>query len=226
MECVEGIVGPGSFVDRLDPDARHGLQALGWVRSYANCEVAFLQGEAPGRMGLVIDGLVKVTVVDRSGRTALLDLRGPGDVIGMTETLDESPRSSTVTAVGRAQVQLFEIDEFRAFLARFGSARRAVSEVIAERLRESVAHRLRTAAPVQARLAGQLLRLAGDYGVALDDGAVAIVLPVTQDDLAMIVDASRDSVARTLMAWRRQRIVETGRRRITILSPDRLAACS
>lgn len=38
----------------------------------------------------------------------------------------------------------------------------------------------------------------------------------------MIITTSRDSVAKTLMIWRRQRIVETGRRQLTIIDPERL----
>ena len=212
-----------SFVDLLDASARRDLDSLGSLRAIGAGRLAFLQGEHPARVAIVESGLFKLTAEDDAGRTVFLGLRGSGDVIGLAASWDGSARSSSATSIGDAVIRMVDSAEFGAFVDRRPSAARASSRVLAERIRESVAHRLRMVYAVPERLAHQLLELSADYGTLLDGGAVLVELAVTQDDLATMIDASRDSVAKTLMQWRRQQIVETARRRITILDPRRLA---
>jgi CRP-like cAMP-binding protein len=49
-----------------------------------------------------------------------------------------------------------------------------------------------------------------------------ITLPLSQQDLAGLVMASRDAVAKTLRSWRTAGLVTTGRRSIVIVDPGRL----
>ena len=215
-----------SFLDLLDTTAQLDLETLGSLRVVATGQVAFLQGEHPARVALVVSGLLKLTSADDGGHTVFLGLRRPGDLIGLTELLDGQARSSSATSIGRSTVRMIGATDFQAFIDRSRSVLPAMSRTLAAQVRDSVTHRLRMAHAVPTRLADQLLELAADHGSALDDGTLLIDLPVTQDDLAMMIDASRDSVAKTLMQWRRQRIVETARRRITIVDPGRLATSS
>lgn len=211
-----------SFEERLDVAAASSLSMRGMVRIYRAGEVAFLQGERPGRVAVVVEGVVKVTATSEDGRSTILDLRDVGDGVGLMEALDEGPRTSTVTALSTAALRLMTADDFADFLARHPSAREAAAAVLADRVRRAVDDRLRSTDPVPIRLASCLLRLAADHGDRRDDDTFVIDLPLSQDDLAMIVCTSRDSVAKTLMVWRRQHIVETSRRCITILDPVRL----
>ena len=83
--------------------------------------------------------------------------------------------------------------------------------------------RLRQAAEdVPQRLAQCLVSLARLHGVE-EDGAVVVDLPLSQLDLANIVGASRDAVAKTLQSWRDSDLVRTSRRRIEMLDLDALA---
>jgi CRP/FNR family transcriptional regulator, cyclic AMP receptor protein len=71
------------------------------------------------------------------------------------------------------------------------------------------------------RVAMRLLELAETSGEALDD-KIRITVPLTQDDLAGWVAASREAVARALASLRKRGIVTTARREITIVDLDEL----
>lgn len=206
-------------MDRLSADVRAEVESGGIVRSFRSSEVAFLQGERAGRVGIVICGRAKLTAAGVEGKSVFLGLRCVGDGIGLMDVMDEAPRNSTVTAVGPLTLRVFSLDEFMTLFDNHRGLSSAVSSVLAERVRELGSQRLHSMCPVPTRLAECLLHLAEEHGEYRPDGALVIDLPFSQDDLAMIVATSRDSVAKTLMVWRRRRIVETSRRSITILDP-------
>jgi CRP-like cAMP-binding protein len=71
------------------------------------------------------------------------------------------------------------------------------------------------------RLAGLLLDLAEQGGDSSDD-ALMTILPLSQEELASLIGASRSTVARALSNWRSRRIVRTHQRNITIIDPTGL----
>jgi CRP/FNR family transcriptional regulator, cyclic AMP receptor protein len=74
------------------------------------------------------------------------------------------------------------------------------------------------------RLALLLIDLAEHYGTPGRAGSIVIQPPLSQSELASWVDSSRETVARALKVWRADGLVDTARRKITVLNPDRLRA--
>jgi CRP/FNR family cyclic AMP-dependent transcriptional regulator len=74
------------------------------------------------------------------------------------------------------------------------------------------------------RVAARLLELVERYGEPAGEGAVAIDLPLSQEELAGWTASSREAVAKALQTLRQLEIVSTERRRITVLDADALRA--
>ena len=74
---------------------------------------------------------------------------------------------------------------------------------------------------IAARVAGRLVELADRFGEAVPDG-VRISVPLSQDELAGWVGASREAVAKALRVLRDRGLVTTGRRTMTVLDLDGL----
>ena len=66
-----------------------------------------------------------------------------------------------------------------------------------------------------------MIELADRFGEP-DDGRIEIALPLSQEELAAWAGASREAVSKALQLLRSLGIVETGRRRITVLDIDAL----
>jgi CRP-like cAMP-binding protein len=62
--------------------------------------------------------------------------------------------------------------------------------------------------PVSERLARRLLALVEDYGADLS---------VSQEELAVFVGATRETVNRQLQVWKRMNLVELGRSRVRLI---------
>jgi CRP-like cAMP-binding protein len=71
------------------------------------------------------------------------------------------------------------------------------------------------------RLARFLLELADNHAHA-DPSRVEIEIPLTQEELASLITASRDTVVRAIALLRSRRLIATARRRITILDINAL----
>jgi CRP-like cAMP-binding protein len=74
---------------------------------------------------------------------------------------------------------------------------------------------------VAGRLAQRLLELSERFGSEREDG-IEIRLPLSQEELANWVGASREAVSKAFQLLRTLAVVETGRRRVTVRDVDAL----
>ena len=71
----------------LGESARNFLDTNSITMEYPRGNVLFREGEAAGEIFLVCSGKVKSTATSIEGRSAILRLSGPGDVLGMSAVL-------------------------------------------------------------------------------------------------------------------------------------------
>jgi CRP/FNR family cyclic AMP-dependent transcriptional regulator len=186
-----------------------------------------LTADQPGEMAyIVLDGTLKVSVLQTNGRELTLALLGPGEIVGELALADRARRSADVTAL--EPVVLVWLDR-----GTFEQLRRDIPG-ITENLLRLLARRLRLAnAQLQAmatldvhgRVARQLLALADVLGEELPDGGVRIPLRITQSDLAALVGATRVRVNEVLVGFtRRNHIAVDRQHRITVRNRAELEA--
>ncbi len=215
-----------SFVDRLPAASLERFRSLGRERSIRAGAALTLEGDVATRAWLVVDGLVKVESSHPDGRTPILGLRGRGELIGELGALDGEGRSATVTAVVPTTAREFASSELHDLLRADPDVALALLAHLTARLRDADRFRVSYMGDdVPRRLARCLLDLADRHGRPTSDGrGVEIDLPLSQEDLAGLVAASRDSVAKTLQSWRQRGLVTTARRSIVLVDRDRLVS--
>jgi CRP/FNR family transcriptional regulator, cyclic AMP receptor protein len=161
---------------------------------------------------VVLSGLVALTSTSDGGQQATLALIGPGGALGQesvlptTGVLESSP-------FGPADLETPQVDAV-AFvpcttLALPASELRGAFDrdpLIAAWLAASLGQRVRAlerglirslSFPVRERVLDVLLELAGTYGARRPWGVI-VELPLSQDDIAALVGATRESVNRAL----------------------------
>ena len=148
---------------------------------------------------------------------------GPSDMFGEMSILDPGPRMSTATAL--TDVEAVAMD--RAMLREWIAARPEVAEqllrILARRLRRMSTSRdemVFTDAP--GRIAKLLLRLAQRFGVQRD-GAVEVTHDLTQDEIAQLVGASRETVNKVLSDFTNRGWIRLRGKGVIISEADRLA---
>ncbi len=193
------------------------LLQRGGLRRFDSGEHLMHQGEPGDRVLVLLEGHVKASYVDASGREMVLSFRGPGDVLGELSFSNLEPRSSNVTAIEPVEAQALAASEFRTYLEDRPTAALTLIDVISRRFRD--ANRARAEfgdLDTVGRVASRLIELCERYGERTDAG-IEIGLPVTQEDLGSWTASSRASVAGALRTMRDWGWIRTERRRITVL---------
>lgn len=159
-------------------------------RELQNGEVLFREGDPPGSMFVVRQGMVRVSKHVRGGDKTLARL-GPGEFFGEMAILSGHARSATVTAEGAAL--LVEVDA-----KRFETMLKTQSE-IALRMIQNLAKRLEVAdamiailsqRDVKTRVILGLMREAEDNGLPGEQEG-AVVVPRDLDDLSEALGLER-----------------------------------
>ncbi|MFB7466559.1 Crp/Fnr family transcriptional regulator [Streptomyces sp. NPDC056224] len=208
------------FLARLENEDGTALRALGRELAFAPRDRLIHQNEPSSHILLVLHGWTKVTVAAPNGYQALLALRGPGDILGESAALTGRVRSATVTALEPVRAVAVDPETFRAFLAAFPAVALQLLALTSDRTRAADRRRLEFASlSVRERLAVLLLDLSRTHGRATAAG-VELTVPLTKEELAGAVGASREMVQRELKELRERGVVITGRRALVIVRPD------
>jgi CRP-like cAMP-binding protein len=212
----------GSLFDYLDTAAREFVLSSGAPRSFGTGEVLLRHGDPTDHVMVLVTGWVRVSVCTKDGQQVLFGLRGPGDVVGELAALNGWKRTATVHAVEDVRVVRLTRRQFLDCLRDRPDVVLAMAKQMADRLREAETVRVDLATlDVSRRVAGYLQRLADQHGVRGRDGVV-IGMPLTQQDIANRVGASRRAVCRSMALLRERRVVATTRRRIVLTRPEGL----
>ncbi|MFF4017764.1 Crp/Fnr family transcriptional regulator [Streptomyces sp. NPDC001843] len=208
------------FLARLEKTDRAALLALGHEMEFAPRGVLLHQSEPSSHVLFVVQGWTKVTAAAANGYEALLALRGPGDIIGESAALTGRTRSATVTALEEVRTVAVQRERFTDFLARSPAVSFALLGLASDRTRAADRRRLEFASmTVKERFATLLLDLTRTHGRRTDDG-IELSVPLSKQELAGSVGASREAVQRLLKELRERGVVLTGRRAMVIVRPD------
>jgi CRP/FNR family cyclic AMP-dependent transcriptional regulator len=186
-------------------------------RRFAHGDALVRQGELQSALFLVRVGAVRLAGILPAGREVVVAVLGPGDLFGETALLGE-PSPVEARAIGRAEVEALPIASLDAVLSRHPGSASELLRSLASRLhRTSAALEEALALDVRTRVSSTLCELAGRHGVR-DRLGVRVQLPITQEDLARMVGATRETVNRILGSLSSEGLIRSERRRFVI--PD------
>src|SRR6202047_2738567 len=176
-------------------DAQSFLDSAGVtrkVKEFKKAEVAYAQGEAAHSVMYLQSGGMKLTVVNESGKEAVVAILGPGDFFGEGCLAGQSICMATATTIAPTTVLVIEKDEMiRVLHEEHEFSDRFIAYMLARNVRveEDLIDQLFNSS--EKRLARTLLLLAR-YGAR---GRPQSVLPkVSQEMLAEMIGTSRTQV--------------------------------
>lgn len=176
------------------------------VSKFQAKETLFTQGDPAKNVLYMQDGGVKLSVVNESGKEAVVSILGPGDFLGEGCLAGQSICVATATAVAPTTVLLIEKDEMiRALHEEHQFSDRFIAYVLARNIRveEDLVDQLFNSS--EKRLARTLLLLAR-YGAP---GVAKTVLPkVSQETLAEMIGTTRSRVNFFMNKFRKLGFIE------------------
>jgi CRP/FNR family transcriptional regulator, cyclic AMP receptor protein len=184
--------------------------------------VIFAEGGPGDRLYIIISGKVKIGRVYPDGRANLLTIVGPSDMFGELSIFDPGPRTSTATTITEVRAVSMDRDALRAWIAD--------RPEIAERLLRVLARRLRRTnsdltdlifIDVSGRVAKRLLGLAQRFGTR-EGGAMRVTHDLTQEELAQLVGAARETVNKVLADFAHRGWIQLEGNSLLICDSERL----
>jgi CRP-like cAMP-binding protein len=156
------------------------------------------QGDTPGYFYGLVRGALKVSSLREDGKEAILTVVEPGNWFGQTSLLDGLPRVHDICATDSAHILCIDLQAFDKLMAHNSFARAIAvlqathSRLVYKMLEDAMLRSTRV------RIARRLEHLArGDATQSLNERQL---LNVTQDDLAMMLGITRQTLALELKA--------------------------
>lgn len=207
------------FGEMLLPAARERFLSAGKPMTYARGEQIFHEEEPSSYVAFIQSGTVKIVRRRPDGADMILAIRGPNDLIGDMAAISGLPRSAAAVAMSGVKAWLLTAEAFERVVQTDSTVSWTLITYLASRQRDSEDRRVdQASATVAHRVAAELLDLAERQ----QDRRAGDGFPVSQGELAEVVGASREAVAKALGEFRRQGLITTGRRRVSILDRDKL----
>jgi len=166
------------------------------------------QDVAADAVCVILKGRASVSVAARDGRVLTLREIGEAEIIGEVSLLDGGLPSATVTAVTVVELLAVGRRSFMNLVEERPQIAVALLPVLASRLRRLTAWADDLAGlPLSARVAKSLLGLLAAHGQELGPSRIRIGRRLSQEDLASMVGATRESVNKHLRRLEREGIL-------------------
>jgi CRP/FNR family transcriptional regulator, cyclic AMP receptor protein len=199
----------------LSTDELARLAAAAQRHDLQRNDLLFAEGDEPDRLFVVVSGRVAIANRSIDGRESMISLMERGDLFGEMPLFDGLGRSAEARALEPSEVLSIPYGPLQEIYEARPSLLWSVVKLLANRLRNTdVALADSVFLDVTGRTAKRLLEMAGESD--------EFVLPITQEELAGMVGASRERVNKAIASFIRLGWLEQRDRQYTITQRDRL----
>ncbi len=182
----------------------------------------FREGDQGDQLYFIVSGKVKLGRTSPDGRESLVAILGPGELFGEMALFDPAPRSTTATAVSETRLAGLKNESLNALLLNRPAVSMQLLQALARRLRRTNDNLSDLVfSDVPGRVAKALLDLADRFGRPATDG-VLVAHELTQEELAQLVGASRETVNKALAEFVQRGWLRLEARAVVILDINRL----
>ena len=223
MEDVQAILARAGIFQGVDPDAVAALIADMETVTFPRGTTIFDEGEPGDRLYIIVDGKVKLARHAPDGRENLLSVMGPSDMFGELSIFDPGPRTSSAVCVTEVTAATMNSTMLKQWIDTHPEISQQLLRVLARRLRRtnaSLADLIFTDVP--GRVAKTLLQLANRFGMQ-EGGALRVNHDLTQEEIAQLVGASRETVNKALATFAHRGWIRLEGKSVLIVDTEHLA---
>ncbi len=205
----------------LDPEAFDQLCRYAKHATLKRGSTIVSKGDPGNSLIAVISGTVKISISSPDGRTAILNLIGPGEIFGEVAVLDGQARTADATANTNCEIFVIDRRELLPFVRSQPALAMKFIELLCARLRwtsDQVEQVILQDLP--GRLASALIRLTEKHKAIQGGRTIA----VTQQEISEMVGMTRESINKQLRAWAGRNWVRLEHGAIVVLDVESLQA--
>lgn len=207
QECQNCSLREKGFFCHLCPSAMKDFEAIRYFSLCPPSAMLFLEHEPARGVFLLCSGEVKLSVSSSAGKTLILRIARPGELLGMTATMSGAPYEASAETLYPCQVAFIRRDEFLHFTNKYPEVYQAVIRQLNSQYNHAC-EQLRTvglSSSAHEKLARLLLQWSSE-GKMTKEGT-QIRVPLTHEQIAECVGSTRETITRTLSDFKDRHLV-------------------
>ena len=201
------LLNQGPFCDLPQP-VRAALDAISSPASYPKDAILFVEGQEPRGVFVLCNGRVKLYTNSADGKSIIVRLAQPGELVGLPGTLSGKPYELTGEALEPVQANFIARDAFLQFLRERPEVALWVTQVLSQ-IYHAILLEIRYlgfSGSSAEKLARFLLDLPATP--AQNNGHLRAALTLTHKEIAEMIGASRETVTRLFAHFKRRGLIE------------------
>jgi CRP/FNR family cyclic AMP-dependent transcriptional regulator len=205
---VIGTFSKERLLGNLSRPVLQGFEALASLESYPKGAILFIEGQDAHGVYFLLKGRVKLTANSADGKSLLLRVAEPGEVIGLPGTISGKKYVLTAEALEPIDANFISRGPFMQFLRDHGEAALRVAEILNEIYHETFqeVRYLGLSGSAAEKLARFLLDAAASR--AQTDRQLRATLTLTHVEIAEMIGAARETVTRLFASFKREHLIE------------------
>ncbi len=200
----------------LPPAALQHLSQITGSATYPKGATLFVEGQTSRGVFILCTGHVKLSTSSADGRTLILRISEPGDLLGLPATISGRPYEVTADVIEPTQANFISRTDFLSFLREYGDAALRVAQELSETYQSAFAE-MRTIGLSHStgeKLARFLLDWSANHKP--ENGSVKFNLTLTHEEIAQMIGASRETVTRLFADFKKKNLLRVKGSSVTI----------
>jgi CRP/FNR family cyclic AMP-dependent transcriptional regulator len=212
LEIIENCVTCPHHEDRLfcnlPPAALRRLSTITSASSYPKGATLFVEGQAGRGVFILCNGRVKLSTSSVDGKTLIVRIAEPGEVLGLPATVTGKSYELTADVLEPAQANFISRTDFLSFLRDHGEVSLRVAQQLGETYHAAVAEMRSIGLSHSAgeKLARFLLDWCSSHGDG--KGEIRAKLTLTHEEIAQMIGASRETVTRLFSDFKKKQLLQ------------------
>jgi CRP/FNR family cyclic AMP-dependent transcriptional regulator len=207
-ECVDCHSGSADFFCALSQESVEALSQIKHAATFPEDSVIFMEGQTPRGVFMLCQGQVKLSTTSRNGKTLILRIAKPGEVLGLDAVVTGRPYQLIAETMQPCLLNFVNRDDFLRFLKEHGDACLRAANQTGGYCHDAydVVRSIGLSHSASRKIAKFLL--ASAVGGRVRNGVVRASLTLTHEDIAQIIGTSRETITRTIAEFKKKHIAE------------------
>jgi CRP/FNR family transcriptional regulator len=192
----------------LPATALHAFEAIKYATAYPKGAVLFVEGQSPRGIFVLCKGRVKLSICSTDGKTLILKIAEPGEVLGLSATVSGKTYELTAETIDPCQVNFVKREDFLRFLKEHADACFRVAEQLSDKYNTACREirSLGLSHSAAEKLAKLLLEWSSRSGES-NKQEPRVRLSLTHEEIAQMIGTSRETVTRLFAELKKRQIV-------------------
>jgi len=205
--CSDCQLRNDKYFCNLQPTILKEFDSSALISAYPQGAVLFVEKQTAKGLYIVCRGQVKISISSSEGRTMILRIAAPGDILGLSAAFLGSAHEDKAEAITPCQIAFLRREEFLRLMAQNPALHQNTIRQLTSQY-EAACQQLRTVG-LSLSVLERLARLLLDWSSEAQTTALGtkIKMSLTHEEIAECIGVTREAVSRALREFKERRLV-------------------